>query len=103
MGTEASFPQTTKEVLAVILAAERSRKYVWTASRVIIEGGFVGSWKTLDSKEKKTILKSVTKHLGTLSATGVLVPRPDLQNIGFGQEKGFDYVRRTVRSDHSGV
>ena len=37
MGTEASFPQTAKEVLTVILAAERSRKYVWTAGRVSLK------------------------------------------------------------------
>jgi len=93
MGTEASFPQTAKEVLTVILAAERSRKYVWTAGRVLIEGAFEGRWQALDSHEKKTLLKNLTKLLEALSDEGVLVLRPDLQSIGFGQEKGFDYIR----------
>lgn len=103
MGPEAAFPRTTKDVLAVILAAERSRKYIWTAGRVLIEAGFVGRWNALDSNEKKTILKSLTKHLGALSEEGVLVARPDVQSIGFGQEKGFEYIRRTVRPNRSGA
>jgi hypothetical protein len=90
---QSPFPQTAKEVLTVILAAEQSRKYVWTAGRVLIEGAFVGRWQALGSNEKKTLLKNLTKLLETLSDEGVLVLRPDLQGIGFGQEKGFDYIR----------
>jgi hypothetical protein len=63
MGTEAFFPQTAKEVLTVILAAERSRKYVWTADGVLI----AARWEMLDSDEKKTVLKNLTKLLEELS------------------------------------
>lgn len=92
MGIETSFPQTTRDLLAVILEAERSRKYVWTAGRVLIEGGFKGRWEELNANEKKTILRCLTKLLEALSDDGVPAPRPDLQSIGFGQEKGFDYL-----------
>jgi hypothetical protein len=68
-------------------------KYVWTAGRVLNEGAFVGRWAALDSNEEKRLLKNLTKLLEALAADGVLVLRPDLQSIGFGQEKAFDYVR----------
>ncbi|WP_348265177.1 hypothetical protein P8935_11685 [Telmatobacter sp. DSM 110680] len=101
MRIEAPFPQTAKEMLAVIVAAERSRKYVWTAGRVLIESGCVGRWQALDSNAKKTLLKSLTKLLEELSDQGALALRPDLQGIGFGQEKGFDYIRpRHVQLNH---
>ena len=93
MAIQATFPQTKKDVLTVILEAERSRKYVWTASRVLIQGGFVGRWEALDSDEKKALLRNLTKLLEALADDGVLELRPDLQGIGFGPEKEFDYIR----------
>jgi hypothetical protein len=92
MGARADFPNTSSEVLAVITAAERSRKYVWTAGRVLIETALVGNWKELDHKQRKVVLRHITKLLNGLVAKGSLVRRPDLQSIGFGREKAFDFI-----------
>jgi hypothetical protein len=99
MGSQTIFPQTAKEVLAVIIAAERSRKYVWTAGRVLIQGAFQGPWEELDANEKKALLKKITKLLEELADDGVLLLRPILQSIGYGEEKGFDYIHPTVNSN----
>lgn len=92
MANEAGFPQTAQEVLTVILLAERSRKYVWTAGRVLIESGLSGRWRKLGSSEKKTVLKDIAKLLESLAAEGVLEIRPYRQGIGYGAEKGFNFV-----------
>jgi hypothetical protein len=93
MGSQAIFPQTTREVLAVIIAAERSRKYVWTAGRVLIQGALQVQWEELDAIEKKAVLRKIAKLLEELADQSVLEPRPILQSIGYGAEKGFDYIR----------
>jgi hypothetical protein len=99
MGGQVTFPQTSKEVLAVITEAERSRKYVWTAGRVLIQGAFQGAWEELTPKAKKELLRKITSFLEELAGDGALLSRPILQSIGYGEEKGFDYIRPTRRSN----
>ncbi len=77
----------------MIIAAERSREYVWTAGRVLIQGAFQGQWEELDPIEKKAVLMKITKLLEELADQGILEPRPILQSIGYGAEKGFDYIQ----------
>jgi hypothetical protein len=96
MGSQITFPQSAREVLDVIVAAERSRKYVWTAGRVLIQGAFQGLWGMLDPDEKKAILRRLTRLLEELADDGVLAPRPILQSIGYGDEKGFDFIHPRV-------
>jgi hypothetical protein len=78
--------------LALIVKAERSRKYVWTAGRVLIEGGLEQLWSNADARHKKKVLKSITELLEALASEGILAPRTELQSIGYGHEKGFDFV-----------
>jgi hypothetical protein len=91
-GVDAEVPQTPREVLALIIKTERSRKYVWTAGRVVIEGGFEQFWSNADAKHKKRVLKSITELLEALASEGILEPRAERQSIGYGREKGFDFV-----------
>jgi hypothetical protein len=98
MGNQATFPQTAREVLALIIAAERSRKYVWTADRVLIQGGFQGAWVKLNDNAKKVILRKLTELLEELADEGVLELRTISQSIGYGEEKGFDYILPPVIS-----
>ena len=86
------FPQTTSDVLAVIHKAECSRKYAWTAGRVLIEGGLAQLWSDADAKHKKQMLKKITGLLEVLASESILARRSELQGIGYGQEKAFDFV-----------
>ena len=86
------FPRILPDVLSVIHEAERSRKYVWTAGRILIEAGLEEAWSNTTAKDKKQILRRITKLLEALSSNGILVRRKELQSIGYGHEKGFDYV-----------
>ncbi|WP_158789407.1 hypothetical protein [Granulicella sp. L46] len=90
-------PQTAREVKTIIVKAERSRKYVWTAGRVLIEGGCAQLWKDADARDKKEMLKRITALLENLASEGILARRPLLQGIGYGQEKGFDFIS-TIQS-----
>lgn len=89
------FPQTPGDVLAVIQKAERSRKYVWTAGRVVMEGGLNQFWSDADAKHKKQMLKRITGFLEVLASEDILARRPVLQGIGYGQEKAFDFILRS--------
>jgi hypothetical protein len=88
----AEVPQTPRDVLTVIVKSERSRKYVWTAGRVLIESGLEQLWYDADAKDKKRVLKSITELLEALASEGILTPRVERQSIGYGHEKGFDFV-----------
>ena len=52
-GVSAEVPQTPRDVLALIIKAERSRKYVWTAGRILIVGGLAQHWLNVDAKQKR--------------------------------------------------
>ena len=85
--------QSSAHVLALIEKIERSRKYVWTAGRIITETALKSRFAQMDWKERKATLKGLTKTLDELSAQGFLVRRPLRQGIGYGSEVAFDYIR----------
>jgi hypothetical protein len=87
-----NFPQSPAEVLAIIEKAERSRKFVWTAGRVLKEGAFVTHWAELRSDHRKLVLQKTTGFLEVLADQHKLERREISQSIGFGNEIGFDCV-----------
>ncbi|HLW83563.1 MAG TPA: hypothetical protein VKR60_00030 [Candidatus Sulfotelmatobacter sp.] len=92
LGTTTNFPSSSEEVLAVITAAERHRKFVWTAARVLREAALRTGLETLRYRERKLVLKRLATFLEDLAAEGVLQRRREVQSIGYGDEVGFDYV-----------
>lgn len=84
-----------EEVLELIVRAERSRKFVWTAGRVLKEAALWTKLEELSYEERKAILKRVGSYLEDLASEGVLERRRELQSIGYGSEIGFDYVHST--------
>lgn len=94
MKIHSGFPQTSRDVLSVIEAAERSRRFAWTAGRVLIEGALQSRWAELNPPEKKAVLSDLTDLMKELETEGLLTRRPELQSTLYGQEKAFDYVHR---------
>ena len=84
-------PNSPEQVLKVISDAERHRKFVWTASRVLKEGGYLGQIAGR-YEERKIVLKRIAGFLQDLALSGLLRRRDELQSIGFGNEIGFDFV-----------
>lgn len=80
------------QVLDLIVRAEKHRKFVWTAGRVLKEAALWKRVEELDYEERKTVLKRITSFLEDLASQGVLRPRAEVQSIGYGDEIGFDYV-----------
>jgi hypothetical protein len=87
-----NFPKSSSEVLAVIANAERHRKFVWTAGRVLREAALWTRLEGLPHSERKRVLKQLVSVLEDLAAQGVLRRRREIQSIGYGDEIGFDYV-----------
>lgn len=85
-------PQSPEQVLDLISDAERHRKFVWTASRVLKEGEFLSSISGVSYSERRAVLKRITGFLGDLAARSILHQRAEFQSVGFGDEIGFDYV-----------
>ena len=88
----ADFPQSSEQVLDLIAHAERSRKFVWTAGRVLIVGALCARWEGLNYGERKLALNRLTGFLEDLVDQGILQRRSERQSIGYGSEIGFDYV-----------
>jgi len=80
------------EVLDLIVQAERHRKFVWTAGRVLREAALWTRIESLEYEERKLVLKRVTGFLERLASQGILQRRSELQSIGYGSEVGFDYI-----------
>ena len=87
------FLQSPEEVHSVIADAERHRKFVWTAGRILKEAALWAQVDGLEFEERKAVLKRVTGFLEVLAVKGILQRRQELQSIGYGNEIGFDYVR----------
>jgi hypothetical protein len=87
------FPQSPAQVLEVIAKAERSRKFVWTAGRVVKEAALSSRLMELSFEERRAVLLRVTNFLEDLARQETLQRRPVLQSIGFGNEIGFDYMQ----------
>jgi hypothetical protein len=83
-----NFPKSSSEVLDVIVNAERHRKFVWTAGRVLRETALWTRLEALPYSERKRLI-AVLEDLAT---QGVLQRRRDVQSIGYGDEIGFDYI-----------
>jgi hypothetical protein len=86
------FPKSSEEVLALIADAERHRKFVWTAGRVLREAALWTRLEGLPYRERKLVLTRLTTFLEDLAQQGVLDRRREVQSIGYGDEVGFDYV-----------
>jgi len=87
-----NFPHSSEEVLAVIADAERHRKFVWTAGRVLRETALWTRLESLRYRERKVVLKRLATFLEDLAGQGFLRRRREVQSIGYGDEAGFDYV-----------
>jgi hypothetical protein len=98
-----NFPMSSEEVLAVIVAAERHRKFVWTAGRVLREMALWTRLEELDYPERKAMLRQVAGFLDDLEKRGVLQRRPEAQSIGYGDEIGFDYMTTLRRGEPLGA
>jgi hypothetical protein len=83
-----------ERVLDLIVRAENRKKLAWTASRVLKEAALAKRFEELTYKERKSVLKRITGILEGLASQGILLRRAELQSIGYGNEIGFDYVRR---------
>lgn len=92
MAYPTTFPQSAAEVLDVIVAEERSRKFVWTASRVVMKIAGQGDLEALDSQGRKDALFRIAGFLNELMLQGRLAQRDILQSIGYGNETGFDFI-----------
>jgi hypothetical protein len=90
-------PQSTEQLLDVIIRAERTRRYVWTAKRVVSRSGVKTQLQELDPEQRKDLLQHLTGFLKDLAAQGFLVRRPFRQSVRNGDEIGFDFVRSPPR------
>jgi hypothetical protein len=84
---------TPERVLELIVSAERHRKFVWTAGRLLKEATLWRRVEELDYDERKLVVRRVADILEGLASQGILQRRHELQSIGYGSEIGFDYVR----------
>ena len=84
------FPKSSEEVLTVIADAERHRKFVWTAGRVLREKALWNRVENLQYRERKAVLKRLTTFLEDLADQGILQRRSEVQSIGYGDETGFE-------------
>jgi hypothetical protein len=88
-----NFPETSEEVLRIIAAAERHRKFVWTAGRVFREMALWTRLEKMSYPERKAMLRRMIGHLDVLEKQGILQRRTEMQSIGYGDETGFDYIQ----------
>jgi len=95
---KAEFPQSSKEVLDLIARSERSRKFAWTAGRVLMKGALQAQFSALEYNERKLVLERLNVFLEELASRGILQRRAIRQGIGYGQEIGFDYTLPTLKS-----
>ncbi len=92
------FPHTPERVVSLIDEAEQSRKFAWTAGRVIMRAGLAGELHQLEHDQRKAVLKRISRLLEDLAAQGVLQRRKELQSIGYGSEVGYDYLQSGKRA-----
>jgi hypothetical protein len=90
-------PSSPDQLLDLIAESERHRKFVWTASRVLKEGGLLGRISDTYS-ERRLVLVRITEFLEELATRGLLQRREEFQSIGYGNESGFDYVGSISRN-----
>jgi hypothetical protein len=82
-----------RQILDLIVASERHRRFVWTAGRVLKEASLWTRVEALEYDDRKFVLKRVAGFLEDLAVRGVLQRRSEPQSIGYGDEAGFDYIR----------
>lgn len=71
-------PDNPDQVLDIIVASEKHRKFVWTAGRVLREAALWTPVETLSFGERKAILKRLTLYLEELAGRGFLRRREEL-------------------------
>jgi hypothetical protein len=86
--------ESSSDVLSIIETKEHSKKFVWTAGRVLMAASLVSYWVELSPSDRKALLKRVQGLLEELETKGVLERRPIKQGIGFGDEVGFDFLHQ---------
>lgn len=96
-------PQSSKQVIELIANAERSRKFVWTAGRVVMKSGLRAQVSGLEYDQRKLLLERLAGFLEELASQGFLQRRPLRQSIGYGQEIGYDYTSVRDGEFHSFV
>lgn len=72
-GLAADFPKSSGEVLALIADAERHRKFVWTAGRVLREATLWTRLEGLPYRERKLMLTRLTTFLEDLAHGASLI------------------------------
>jgi RNase P/RNase MRP subunit p29 len=65
---ETWLPQSAEQVLGIIVAAEKHRKFVWTAGRVLKESALWTRVEAMDFERRKVVLKRLTVFLEELAA-----------------------------------
>jgi len=90
---ETKLPASAEQVLDIIIAAERRRRFVWTAGRVLRESALWGPVDEMSFDDRKAVLRRLGGFLENLAARGFLQRRDEPQSIGYGDESGFDYIR----------
>ncbi len=95
MNEEPSFPDSAEEVLLIIRGAEHRRKFAWSAGRVVQVARLTMRWSNCPHEERKRVLKDITNILELLANQGILRRRDEPQSIGYGRERGFDYIGST--------
>jgi hypothetical protein len=85
-------PQSSNELLSLIMKVEQSKKYVWTPGRVVIEAAVQTQMECLTWKDQKAIFKQLHDLLENLVAQGFLDRRQWRQSIGYGDEIAYDVI-----------
>lgn len=87
-----NLPESANEVLNIIVAAERHRKFVWTAGRVLRESALWTQVEAVNFDDRKRVLNRLTEFMDDLAVRGILHRRDEPQSLGYGNEVGFDYI-----------
>jgi hypothetical protein len=85
-------PQSPEELLGLITKAERSKKYVWTPGRIVIQTAMRTQIESLEWKYRKAIFKQLHDWLEDLTSQGILERRQLRQSIRLGNEIGYNYI-----------
>ena len=95
------WPQSSAQVLDLITKAERSRKFFWTAGRVLKEAALWTRLGELNYDERKRVRRLVTKYLEELAASGILQRRGLRQSVRLDNEVGFDYIHTSPKKNQT--
>jgi len=95
-------PNSSSELLVLIEKTERSRRFVWTAGRIIQELGLRSQLRQVSSEERKHILQQLKKLLEELCSQRLLQRRSRRQSVRLNNDVGFDFVATTAEGWKAG-